>query len=302
MTKRPPLIAGVELGGTKCVCILARGPGEVEAEVRLPTAAPGETLAAIEAVLDGWSGFEAIGIASFGPVSINRDAADWGHVTVTTKPGWSGTDIAGRLAKRYGLPVGFHTDVVGAALAEARWGAAAGLADMAYVTVGTGVGAGLVAGGRPVDGLTHGEYGHLRPVRMPGDDWVGTCPFHGACVEGLASGPAIAARAGRPGSEVPRDDPVWEGVAHALAQLAHALVLTGVPRRIVWGGGVMGDGGPLPRLRALLKASLGGYLPFPEIVDGETFLVPAALGGRAGPLGAIILGEQAIREVSFTAR
>lgn len=297
-----PLIAGVELGGTKCVCILARGPDAIEAEVRLPTTKPDETLAAIEAVLDGWSGFAGVGIASFGPVSIDRNATDWGHVTVTTKPGWSGADVAGRLGRRYGLPVGFHTDVVGAALAEARWGAATGLADMAYVTVGTGVGAGLVAGGRPVDGLTHGEYGHLRPVRLSGDDWVGICPFHGACVEGLASGPAVAARAGVAGAEVPHDDPVWEGVAHALAQLAHALVLTGVPRRIVWGGGVMGDGRLLPRMRALLKASLGGYLPFPEIVDAETFLVSAALGARAGPLGAILLGEQAIRLTSFTAR
>lgn len=294
MSETAPLIAGVELGGTKCVCILARGPGAVEDEVRLPTTKPDETLAAIEAVLDGWSGFQAVGIASFGPVSIDQRAPDWGHVTVTTKPGWSGTDIAGRLGKRYGKPVGFHTDVVGAALAEARWGAARGLADMAYVTVGTGVGAGLVAGGRPVDGLTHGEYGHLRPVRLPGDDWVGTCPFHGACVEGLAAGPAIAARAGRPGDEVPHDDPLWEGVAHALAQLAHALVLTGVPRRIIWGGGVMTDGRLLPRMRTLLKASLGGYLPYPEVVDGETFLVSAALGSGAGPLGAVILGGQAI--------
>ncbi len=302
MGEQAPLIAGVELGGTKCVCILGSGPGAVEAEVRLPTTRPDETLAAIEAVLDGWSGFDAVGVASFGPVSIDARAPDWGRVTVTTKPGWSGAHIGARLAERYGKPVGFHTDVVGAALAEARWGAATGLADMAYVTVGTGVGAGLVAGGRPVDGLTHGEYGHLRPVRLPGDDWVGTCPFHGACVEGLAAGPAIAARAGRPAEEVPHDDPLWDGVAHALAQLAHALVLTGVPRRIVWGGGVMGGGRLLPRMRAMLKASLGGYLPFPEIVDGDTFLVPAALGGRAGPLGAIVLGEQALRESSFTAR
>ncbi len=297
-----PLIAGVELGGTKCVCILARGPSAIEDEVRLPTTKPDETLAAIEAVLDGWSGFVGIGIASFGPVSIDAHSPDWGHIAVTTKPGWSGADVAGRLGKRYGLPVGFHTDVVGAALAEARWGAARGLADMAYVTVGTGVGAGLIAGGRPVDGLTHGEYGHLRPVRLAGDDWIGACPFHGACVEGLAAGPAIAARAGRPGDEVPHDDPIWDGVAHALAQLAHALVLTGVPRRIVWGGGVMGDGHLLPRMRTLLRASLGGYLPFPEIVDGETFLVPAALGARAGPLGAIVLGGQALLPASFTPR
>jgi fructokinase len=289
-----PLIAGVELGGTKIVCVLASGPDAVHDEVRLPTEQPAETLAAIEAVLDGWRGFAAIGIASFGPIDIDRASAGWGRVTVTTKPHWSGTDVAARLRDRFGVPVGFHSDVVGAALAEARWGAAAGLADMAYVTVGTGVGAGLIAGGGPVDGLTHSEFGHLRPVRLPGDDWVGVCPFHGACVEGLASGPAIAARAGRPGPELAADDPAWDAAAHALAQLAHALVMTGVPRRIVWGGGVALSGHLLPRIRRRLHDSLGGYLPFPDVTDVDTFLVPAALGGRAGPLGAVLLGRQAL--------
>jgi len=194
-----PLIAGVELGGTKCVCILARGPDAVEDEVRIPTTRPDETLPAIEAVLERWRGYDALGIASFGPISIDRSAADYGHVTVTPKPGWAQADIAGRLGAVAGVPTGFHTDVVGAALAEARWGAAEGLADIAYVTVGTGIGAGLVAGGHPVDGLTHSEMGHLRPVRVPGDDWVGTCPFHGGeparRSSGLGSGRACAGSA-----------------------------------------------------------------------------------------------------------
>lgn len=294
-----PLIAGVELGGTKIVCLLASGPDRVEEEVRLPTERPDRTLRAIEATLDRWRGFASIGIASFGPIHIDRRSSDWGHIGVTPKPGWAGADVAGRLGRRYSVPVGFHSDVVGAALAEAEWGAARGLPDIAYVTVGTGIGAGLIADGRPVDGLTHSELGHLRPVRLPGDEALGICPFHGACVEGLASGPAIAARAGRPGPDLATDDPVWAPVAHALAQLAHALVLTGIPRRIVWGGGVMTSGHLLPRVRRLLHDSLGGYLPFPEVTDGDTYLVQAALGGRAGPLGAILLGRQAL---SFTTR
>ena len=145
-----PLVAGIELGGTKCICILARGPDQIEETVRIPTTRPDETLAAIEAVLDRWSGFVAIGIASFGPVSIDRRSGDYGHITSTPKPGWAGTDVAGRLQRRYGVPTGFHTDVVGAALAEALWGAAKGLPDIAYVTVGTGVGAGLIANNRRV--------------------------------------------------------------------------------------------------------------------------------------------------------
>ena len=293
-----PLIAGVELGGTKCICILARGPDAVEEEVRIPTTTPAETLAAIEAVLDRWTGFAAIGVASFGPAGVDRAGADWGQVTVTTKPHWSHTDIGRRLERRYAVPVGFHTDVVGAALAEAAWGAATGLADVAYVTVGTGIGVGLIAGGKPLDGLTHQELGHIRPVRLAGDDWIGACPFHGGCLEGLASGPAIAARGGRKAEDLAADDPAWEGVAHALGQLLHVLVLTGVPRRVVMGGGVMTGAAHLfPRARDAMTRSLGGYSMLPEVATAETFVVPAALGGRAGPLGAVLLGGQA-----FTAR
>ena len=289
----PPLVAGIELGGTKCVCILASGPERIEEEVRVSTATPAETLAAIEAVLNRWTGFAAIGVASFGPVGVDRAAADWGQVTVTPKPGWSHTDIARRLEARYGVPVAFHTDVVGAALAEAKWGAAAGLADVAYVTVGTGVGVGLIAGGKPVDGLTHQELGHIRPVRLLGDDWIGACPFHGACLEGLASGPAIAARAGRKAEALAADDPLWDGVVHALGQLLHTLVLTGVPRRVVMGGGVI-TGAPhlAPRIGAAMGKSLAGYSMLPAVADAATFVVPAALGARAGPLGAVLLGQQ----------
>jgi fructokinase len=265
-----PLIAGIELGGTKCIAILASGPEAIHERLELPTTKPDETLAALEAVIDGWSGFSGLGIASFGPVSIDRGAADYGRITSTPKPGWAGVDVARRLAARYGVPTGFHTDVVGAALGEARWGAAQGLADLAYVTVGTGIGVGLVAHGRPVDGLTHGELGHLRPQRIAGDDFTGVCPFHGACVEGLAAGPAIAARTGIKGRDLPADHPGWDGVVHALAQLLHAVVLTGVPRRIVMGGGVM----------------MGSQFLFPR--------VRTALRNNAGPLGAIVLGELAL--------
>lgn len=296
-----PLIAGIELGGTKIICILARGPDDIEETVRIPTTRPDETLAAIEAVLDRWSGFVAIGIGSFGPVSIDRHSGDYGHITSTPKPGWAGTDIAGRLQRRYGVPTGFHSDVVGAALAEARWGAAKGLADIAYVTVGTGVGAGMIAGGRPVDGLTHSELGHIRPVRFPGDDWIGHCPFHGACVEGLAAGPAIAARIGQPAHEAPADHPVWDGVAHALGQLLHTLVLTGIPRRIVMGGGVMDASHLFPRVRAAMTRSLNGYIALPEVSLTDSFVVPPSLGGNAGPLGAIVLGEHALADYRGTA-
>jgi fructokinase len=290
-----PLIAGIELGGTKCNLILARGPEDILEEKRIETTRPAETLAAIEAALDTWQGFAAIGIASFGPVSIDHNSGDYGHITSTPKPGWAGADVARRIAHRYGVPTGFNTDVVGAALGEAKWGAGVGLADLAYATVGTGIGVGLIAGGCPVEGLTHSELGHVRPRRLPGDDWIGSCPYHGACVEGLAAGPAIAARTGIKGQDLPPDHPAWEPVADALAQMFHVVTLTGVPRRIVVGGGVMvGSQFLFPRVRAALKQSLAGYVALPEVEDMDTFLVPAALGDRAGPLGAVVLGAQAL--------
>ena len=306
-----PLIAGIELGGTKCVAILASGPDRIVEEVRVPTTRPDETLPALEDALDqwgnSWGGFAAIGIASFGPVSIDRNAADYGCITSTPKPHWAGTDIARRLQRRYDVPTGFHSDVVGAALAEARWGAGRGLDDLAYVTVGTGIGAGMVAGGRPVDGLTHSELGHVRPPRLPGDDWTGSCPFHGACVEGLASGPALAARTGIRGEDLPADHLAWDAAIDALGHLFATLVLTGVPRRIVLGGGVMlGNPAVLPRLREVTARSLNGYVALPAVADMESFVVAAALGANAGPLGAVLLGQAALEaaatHTSFTAR
>lgn len=289
-----PLIAGIELGGTKVNCVLARGPGEIEDEVRIPTTRPDETLAAVDAVLDRWMGFAGIGIASFGPISIDRRAGDYGSITSTPKPGWAGTDVERRIAARYRVPTGFHTDVVGAALAEAKWGAGAGLGELAYVTVGTGIGVGVIASGLPVDGLTHAELGHIRPVRVPGDEWVGICPFHGACLEGLAAGPAIRARTATAAEELAADDPAWDGVAHALGQLLHTLVLTGIPRRVVMGGGVMAASHLFPKVRAAMTRSLGGYIALPEVAMADTFVVPPKLGARAGPLGAIVLGQQAL--------
>ncbi|VWX46771.1 Fructokinase [Novosphingobium sp. 9U] len=264
-------------------------------EVQIPTTDPNQTLSAIEAVLDRWHGFVALGIASFGPISIDCGSASYGHITATPKPGWTNTDVAGRLARRTQVPTGFHTAVVGAALAEARWGAAQGLQDLAYVTVGNGIGVGLVAGGEPVDGLTHSEFGHIRPARQVGDLWPGVCPFHGDCLEGLASAPAIAARVGEPGQTLAPDNTVWDGVAHALGQLLHTLVLTGVPRRIIMGGVMVGTARLFPRVRTAMTRSLTGYVSMPEVAQADTYVVPPALGDRAGPLGAIVLGEQAFR-------
>lgn len=295
MTDESTLLAGVELGGTKCVCILGRGPEQVTEQVRIPTADPATTLAAIEQVLDRWiadhGAVAAIGIASFGPIDLDPGSARYGSILATPKPGWRDVDLAGRMGRRYRLPVGFSTDVNGAALAEGRWGSAQGLDSFAYVTVGTGVGVGLVAQGRPIVGFTHPELGHVRIARAPGDEWPGSCPFHGACIEGLASGPAIAARVGTSAAELPADHPVWELVAHAIGQLLHAIVAAAAPRRILIGGGVM-QARLFPAVRRHLAESLNHYVETPGSL--ETYVVPPALGNQAGPLGALALAADAL--------
>jgi fructokinase len=299
-TDAKDLLAGVELGGTKCVCILGASPDDVRAQERIATSDPATTLARIEAVLEGWRAehgpFAALGIASFGPIDLHRGSATYGFVTSTTKPGWRQTDVASRLAQRFAVPVGFNTDVNGAALAEGRWGAAQGLDDFAYITVGTGIGVGLIVNGRPVFGSNHTELGHLRPVRMPGDDWPGICAYHGACVEGLASGPAIEARAGMPAERLTAEHRVWNAVSHTLGQLLHALVLTTAPKRVFLGGGVMSAQEHLfTRVRRELQGSLNDYVQIGEVGrDIDRYVVAPGLGASAGPMGALTLAADAL--------
>jgi fructokinase len=293
------LLAGVELGGTKCVCILGTGPDDVRTMERLPTGEREETLRQIEAVLDRWrqqhGTLRALGIASFGPVELRSEASTYGFITSTSKAGWHNTDVARRLGRRLGIPVGFDTDVNGAALAEGRWGAAAGLNDYAYVTVGTGIGVGSIVRGRPIFGMNHTELGHIRVVRKAGDPFPGVCSYHGDCIEGLASGPAIEARAGMPASQLPSDHEAWNFVVHDLAQLLHTMVLTTAPTRIFLGGGVMGGQAHLfERIRQELKRSLNGYVEAPELEQGlGQFIVAPGLGTMAGPLGALALAADA---------
>jgi fructokinase len=297
-----PLLGGVELGGTKCICTIGTAPDDIRERVSVPTGS--EPLAALRQIveqLQGWQSLHgriaALGIASFGPVDLAARSPTYGFITSTSKRGWRFVDVAGHLARAFGVPTGFDTDVNAAALAEGRWGAARELADFAYLTVGTGVGVGLVVNGGLVYGFSHPELGHVRVARLAGDHWPGACALHGDCVEGLASGVAIAARAGTPAECVPADSPVWEPVAHALAQLLHTIVLTTAPRRIILGGGVAQSRLELlPRVRALLLQSLNGYLALEEIAGPiEQYIVAPGLGSFSGPLGALALATDAYR-------
>lgn len=285
----PPTYAGVELGGTKCVVILARGPGDVIEREVIPTGSPDETLVRIERILLDWKrehGFEALGVGSFGPLDLASDSATRGHILATPKPGWQATNLAPRLRDAVGVPLVLDTDVNGAALAEMRWGSGRGLADFAYITVGTGVGVGLIVNGQPTRGFGHCELGHIRVARLAGDDFAGSCPYHGDCVEGLASGSSIEARLGKPVEELDQDHPVWDSVAWTLAQLCHAIVCAAAPKKIAMGGGVIVQHPHLlGRINARLADSLNGFIDLPF----DDYVCPPELGRDAGPLGAIAL-------------
>lgn len=290
----------VEAGGTKFVCAIGNDRGEILAQERFPTTDPPSTLARVHAFLghEGSLGaLAAIGVACFGPVELDRSSPRHGFIGQTPKPGWQGTDIAGSLARQYGCPIGFDTDVNAAALAERRWGVARGVDNFVYLTIGTGIGGGVVVGGAPLHGLMHPEIGHVFPRRHPLDlAFHGICPFHGDCMEGVASGPAIVARAGACLGELHGSHPQWEIEADYLGQLCAQLVVTVSPQRIVMGGGVMSQARLFPLIRTRLRHWLGGYIDRREIL-GETdrYVVAPGLGENSGVLGALALAIAALR-------
>lgn len=295
------MIAGVELGGTKLIVLRAHGQQIIERH-SIATTSPTETLGAAATALARWQAetpFDALGIASFGPIRLDRDAPDFGHMLPTPKPGWSGADIYGALTDGLACPAAIDTDVNGAALAEARWGAGAqdgAPSDcLCYLTIGTGVGGGFAIDGRTVRGAMHPELGHILTRRVPGDDFPGACPFHGDCIEGLVSGPALARRFGVPGDRIPADDPRWDHVAHDIAQLVGTILLTSAARQILIGGGVgMGRTDLLDRIRTKVVDQLADYLPFVTQDSIAAIVRAPALGDQAGPMGTIALALDAL--------
>ncbi len=287
------IYGGVETGGTWCVCALGTGPDALVAEETFRTGAPAETLERIVAFFsaDGRPRPRAIGIGAFGPLDLNPDSGTWGYVTTTPKPGWAHTAVAGVIRDRLGIPVRFETDVNAAAIGEHRWGAGRGASSLCYLTVGTGIGAGIIIDDRPVHGLIHPEPGHLRiPHDRDRDPFGGACPVHGDCWEGLAAGGAIAARWGTAAPDLPDDHPAWALEAEYLALGILSIVTVVSPQRVIAGGGVLERPGLLGDVRTRLRTLVGGYLQTPLLGERiDEYVVPPALGDRAGVLGAIAL-------------
>ena len=293
------VLGGIEAGGTKFVCAVGTGPNDIRAESRFRTTTPAETIArAIEFfrhVKDSES-LVAVGIGSFGPLDPDPGSATFGYIAATPKSGWAGTEFAGVIGRALGVPVGFDTDVNAAALAEHRWGAAQGLDTFVYLTIGTGIGGGGMVNGRLIHGLVHPEMGHVRiPHDRERDPYAGACPFHGDCLEGLAAGPALEARWGQRGETLPVDHPAWALEAEYLALGLVNIICVLSPQRIILGGGVMEQPRILPALRRRVQELLNGYVQAPMILQRiDSYIVRPALGGRAGVLGALALGQEAV--------
>ncbi len=284
-------VGAVEIGGTKTLVAVAESIDDLADHRRIPTTEPGETLAEAIGFLES-AGVAAVGVASFGPVELREDHDRFGYITATPKPGWSDTPVVDAFADRLGVPVGFDTDVNAAALGEGRWGVAAEVSSFAYLTIGTGVGGGLVIAGAPVHGAPHPEVGHVVVRRHPDDQHPGSCPFHGDCLEGLAAGPAVEARFGKPGDELAGSglDAAVELIAFYVAQGLRNLVYVAAPERIVIGGGLSKMGGFHERVRAMLIDELKGY-PAEASHLAPDFVVPPGLGDLSGLAGALTLAE-----------
>lgn len=290
------LYAGIDAGGTEFKCIVGAGPDSILSHKKVPVGYPEDTLkeclAFFEAAQAAYGDISQLGIASFGPVDLNPQSDTYGHITSTPKPHWKNTDIVGFFKNALKVPIAFDTDVNGALLGEQRWGAAQDLHSAVYATVGTGVGAGVMMDGRLVHGAMHAEAGHMLIPKHRDDGFHGVCPFHGGCLEGLASGPAIAERWQQNPKSIPDDHPAWSLQAHYLASMCVNFALCFSPQRIILGGGVMQRQALLRSVQNSYLAQINGYLG-EQSSTVEEFIVAASLGERAGALGALALAQLA---------
>jgi fructokinase len=295
------LWGAIEAGGTKILCAIACDPRTLLAATRIPTTSPTETIAQIVAFFQDQQAqlgpLTALGVGSFGPVDVIPGSATYGYLLKTPKPEWTQIDLVSPLADALNCPIGFDTDVNAAALGEHRWGNAQGLDTFIYLTIGTGIGGGGMTNGQLMHGLTHPEMGHIRvPHDREQDPFPGCCPFHGDCLEGLASGVALRDRWGAEADTLPPNHPAWDLEAHYLAEGLRTLIFCLSPQRIILGGGVMEQGHLFPKIRDRVKLLVSPYLDAPAYsTEIETYIVPPKLGGRAGLMGAFALAQQSLQ-------
>ena len=287
------LYGSLEAGGTKMVCAIGDEQGNILERVSIPTLEPENTMPAI---IDFFKdkNISALGIGCFGPVDLDKKSATYGYITTTPKLAWKNYDIVGTCKKELGVPVGFDTDVNASALGEATWGCTKELDHSIYITVGTGIGAGVIIDGKPYHGMLHPEAGHIFLARHPQDPMErGVCPYHELCLEGLASGPSIQARWGKPGVELADRKEVWELEAYYLAQAICSYIMILSPERIIVGGGVAHQEQMMPLIRAEVLRQMGGYITAKGMQDLDNYIVLPSLNDDQGILGALKLAMDA---------
>ncbi len=285
----------LEAGGTKMVCAIGTEQGKILDRISLPTETPETTLPAIIDYFKG-AGISALGIACFGPVDLDRQSPSYGCITTTPKLAWRNCNIVKILGEALQVPVGFDTDVNGSMLGEATWGCAQGLDTAIYITIGTGVGVGVLANGKLLHGMLHPEGGHILLSRHPEDTYAGKCPYHANCLEGIAAGPAIEARWGKKAWELADCPQVWELESYYIAQALANYILILSPQKIILGGGVMHQEQLMPLIRKKTLDLLNGYVDAKQLQDPEHYIVLPSLDDNQGILGAVKLAMNAEAE------
>lgn len=291
---RDLLYGGIEAGGTKFICAVADEDLNIIDQVRIDTTVPEETMGELKAFFDQYE-VASFGISSFGPIDINHDSPTYGYITSTPKLPWQNYDFVGQMKAWFGdKPIAWTTDVNGASLAENTMGAAEGANSCLYLTIGTGVGGGFSMNGEIYHAHSHPEMGHIKVAQDPNDNFEGACPFHGNCIEGLVSGPAIEKRTGIKGADLPSDHEVWDYVANYLGQAIANYTLTLAPERVVLGGGVMHQDQLLDKIRTQVEKALANYVELPAMTD---YIQLPKLGDNAGITGSLLLAKRALKDV-----
>lgn len=288
-------LGALEAGGTKMVCAIGDENGNIKERVSIPTKTPEET---IPLLVDFFKQREidALGIGCFGPLELNPKAEKYGYITTTTKLAWRNFDFLGSMKNALQCPVGFDTDVNGSVLGEVTFGQAKGKSCALYLTIGTGIGAGIYIEGKLLHGMLHPEAGHVLITRKETDIYEGKCPYHKNCLEGLASGPAIEGRYGKKAADLAGDEVVWDLEADYIAQALTGYILTLSPEIIILGGGVMHQMQLFPLIRKKVTEYLGGYVNTEELSDMEHYIVPASLHDDQGIMGCLELGRRALED------
>lgn len=286
------ILGAIEAGGTKFVLAVGNENGEIAEKISIPTRNPEETMKEIHNFFKD-KNIEALGIGCFGPLELNREKEKYGYITSTPKLAWADYDILGSLKKNLGVPVEISTDVSGAALGEITFGDFKNEDTLLYITVGTGIGGGYVINGKIHNGMLHPEMGHILINSVPEDTFKGSCPYHGNCLEGMASGPANEKRTGMKGTDIPDEHESFDFIASYMAEALMSYILTLSPTRIVLGGGVMGRTQMLPKIRQILRKKMNGYLKTDQLNDLEHYIVTPSLGTESGIKGALALALMA---------